>query len=135
MSYQNERPIYGELNTLKAERDTLSAELERVKAERDRYLKSRGRWHALAYKKNRELKDIKSRLPVNADGEYPEIGDKQWYLYKYPESNPVELEIESIRDNGGGWEFGFTNGAWHFASYCHSSSESCRAAAEVNDEK
>lgn len=105
------------------ERDELAAELERVKAE-NYQLKGNQRQY------ERQLESLKSRLPVNADGDVPDIGDKQWYWYDYPGSSPEELDIECIRDNGGGWEFGFTNGAWHFSSYCHSTAESCRAAHE-----
>lgn len=80
-----------------------------------------------------ELESLKSRLPVNADGDYPNIGDKQWKWFRWPEPGPEELEIRFISDWGKGWRFEFTNGMIEFASTCHSTAESCRAAHEKGE--
>jgi hypothetical protein len=146
------------------ERDELAAELERVKAERDEWQKTHEDhvWetieHIDAMKKDRqsaidllvkakgvlrqyreELKSLKSRLPVNADGDVVLWGDEVW-MWDADSEKPIWGPVELITDHDGEdgkTEFMLTG---HLpdeeidfnspAQYTYSTAESCRAAHE-----
>lgn len=115
------------LQKVKSERDELKAELERVKAERDSALESADIQCNIRYMQTEELESLKSRLPVNRDGDVPEVGDKQWFY----DEGPIEFEICIVANEGDGWSFLDSEEHWRSTSICHSSAESCRAAHET----
>ena len=118
------------------ERDELAAELERVKAE-NYQLKGNQRQY------ERQLSSLKSRLPVNADGDVVLWGDEVWFMN--PDMCPLDPEalvcekVESIYHGKGYKEY---NG--DFTITCdtyeagnldfHSTAESCRAANEKGED-
>lgn len=79
-----------------------------------------------------ELESIKSRLPVNADGDVPDIGEEQ-FIWDSSANKPVGFEVHGIIDRGDWWQFldGDDYG-WETAA-CHSTAESCRAAHEKGE--
>ena len=111
------------------ERDELAAELERVKAERDDARQSADTQCQIRYMVDEELSSLKSRLPVNADGDVVLWGDLQEYTYG--QVARVEIiekcphPVNGIRDR---WRFEFDNEDYDYADNCHSTAESCRAA-------
>lgn len=82
----------------------LAAELERVKAERDELRSS----HSLIIDQRREMEDalyvLKSRLPVNADGDVVLWGDEMWYWDK-DERKPMVAKCHSFEMLAGESEF------------------------------
>jgi len=126
-----------------AELNLLSAELERVKAERDGALRMRKFYrskmsdaqydHLCACSR---LVDLKSRLPVNADGDEITIGMNQYVVDESTVTGSAQWYVKGIlmseKDNS---QFviqvkSYRNGEVRTIdpSSCHTTSESCRAA-------
>lgn len=115
------------LQKVKSERDELKAELERVKAERDSALESADIQCNIRYMQTEELESIKSRLPVNRDGDVVLWGDEQWAC----EYQVFGFQFTAIRETDKGFELKEKGGHnWWPVEACHSSAESCRAAHE-----
>ena len=136
-----------------AERDELAAELERVKAERDELKANSFRddlktMSILAetdqhikdcktfLEEFKNLSDLKSRLPVNADGDVVVLNDKVYFWSKAIEM-PHELTVKGFRiEPYKGREevvFIITPSGRLCLSDCHSTAESCRAANEKGE--
>lgn len=157
-----------ELNNMTSERDELKAELERVKAERDEWQKTHEDhvWESIEHidemKKDRqsaidqlikakevlrkyrgEFQSLKSRLPVNRDGDSVSVDDEQFVMVI---GGPAKVTVRGIMRQSDGLKLYIehdkgTVGVMSFIEpeHCHSSAESCRAAHEGkegdNDEK
>lgn len=108
----------------------LEAELERVKAERDDARQSADTQCQIRYMVDEELSSLKSRLPVNADGDVVLWGDEQWTM----EYQVFGFEFTSIRKTDKGFELREKGGHnWWPVESCHSTAESCRAANEKGE--
>ena len=108
-----ERPNVGELNQAKSERQTALTELGKALA---------------------ELSSLKSRLPVNADGDVVLWGDEQFYIDSTDDSAVNSFAVEEIVREGKTFGFLSMDDVLHMPSDCHSTAESCRAAAEGGGE-
>jgi len=74
-----------------------------------------------------ELQSIKSRLPVNADGDVPKIGDKQHFITPFS-VEPKSFIVHGITLTQDGWYYLNEIGLEINPEHCHSTAESCRAA-------
>lgn len=134
------------------ERDELAAELERVKAERDE-LKSNSfsddlKTMSILAETDQHIKDcktfleefkklssLKPRLPVNADGDVPDIGDDIWEWFEEHKC-PGKNSLKKLLKDKDGWCYIDMYGIRRRPQDFHSTAESCRAANEKgeNDE-
>lgn len=89
-----------------------------------------------------ELESLKSRLPINADGDVVLWGDDQYFVEESsfdvtnamrgasvqgrPEQKKMKVMMISCHDENG-WNVGNDDGWWP-VRFCHSSSASCKAA-------
>lgn len=105
------------------ERDTLSAELERVKAERDASIEGNKRITEDAAAIKTELTYLKSRLPVNTDGDVVLWGDTVYYSVN-GEIKTMVAKVITPNTEGTSWII--SNGEeFLYITDCYSSSESC----------
>lgn len=107
------------------ERDELAAELERVKAELEQT------YHVLR-NLNTVYDDLKSRLPVNRDGDVPDIGDDIWEWFKEHEC-PGKNTLKKLIKDKDGWAYIDMYGIRRRPKDFHSTAESCRAAHEKGE--
>lgn len=124
---------------LESERDELKTELEMAEAERDRFRDLVNKTEQMRQDKIEELASLKSRLPVNADGDVPTIDDSQFMMDD--EGQVIEFFIVSMhRESGEIYLSGHVSGEGFgvvtpLISQCHSSAESCRAANTQEGER
>lgn len=87
------------------------AEFEKARAERDE-LKA-------------ELERVKSRLPVNADGDVVLWGDTNFI---FENGIVMDIQADKIIPYGGDWMIESDDGQTAYLEDCHSTAESCSAA-------
>ena len=121
-----------ELERVKAERDELTESLDMAEAERNRFRDLCNTAERMRQEKIKELSSLKSRLPVNADGQEFFLNDQQWYWG----SNAERCECEEVQaiENGDNYEkcngdFMITMGTISLGNKdLFSTAESCRKA-------
>jgi len=132
MSFEEQFPEDDEHAECRHEIHRLEAELERVKADRDDARQSADTQCQIRYMVDEELSSLKSRLPVNADGDVVLWGDEVWATDSTGE--PFSIRVEEIEfDKGEFW----VNAGWRMIKLtdCHSTAESCAANEKgENDE-
>lgn len=109
----------------------LSAELEQWKTNFSHAMDTANDIYEQKLEVLAELDSLKSRLPVNADGDVPDIGDEQWIWHE--NHGPSPTEIHGIRDDGDGWYYIGPDDCGINPLTCHSTAESCRAAHEKGE--
>lgn len=134
---------------LRPKYDELAAELERVKAERDE-LKANSfsddlKTMSILAETDQHIKDcktfleefkklssLKSRLPVNADGDVVIAGDTHWVDLTFKSPFEVRIIYTQFTD---AWSVFCSDGHYYFMDDLRSTKDTCRAFDEVKDEE
>lgn len=80
----------------------------------------------------KELESLKSRLPVNADGDVVLWGDEQFYIDSTDDSVVNSFVVEEIVREEKRFGFLSMDDVIHLPEDCHSTAESCRKAHAAN---